>query len=403
MKNTATCTEEGTRTLVCEKCKDIKTEEVPAKGHTVDLESATIITEKTCTTDGEARGTCTECHKDNIKAVIPASHEYYNTDKSKDATCTDDGLDSRICKICGDTIYKVIPAKGHTIPETVKYYKVGPKTNTDENGIVTYVKDEDGKIQYKTVKKGTDISDTFASMTKKEINKILCTDGIVRKYKCSDCNEDVKETVYDIKGHNFVTEKDATCTEEGNEICSVCGEKQTIDSLGHDFTGSEVVEMQDGKYSYCNRCKKLIKVETYQLDEEIPDLDKNAETKDKTEQEVNERMGKVSISSENNVITITQNAVFANEDNGHQNCIGIIIDLGIEASNVEVISKNYIINPEDRTGASKWANDTNENSLLIWLSPSDFNKGDIVITFRDKTKPESYPISVTFKYVKSIA
>ena len=423
MKNTATCTEEGTRTLVCEKCGDKKEEIAPAKGHNVDLdaESTRVIVKKTCTTDGKAKGTCTECHEENIEAVIPASHEYKKAEGWKEATCTTDGLDSQICTICGATVYEVIPAKGHTAPknddgtENVDYYKVKPQTTNDKDGNSIYETDENGNIVYENMANNGVKIDTeeFKSMTKKEINEILCTMGIRKRYTCTDCQKPVGETIYDVKGHTYVT-TEPTCTKSGEKVCSVCGNEEQLPATGHDFVGSGKIVRDGTTYALCNTCGELVAVnDELEVEKDtVETVITTEEPEDERETNVVERMKKVTIKQEGNIVTITQNGEL-DEDNIDNydptaNCFGILLNLGIESQYVKILSPYYIFNPDgtdtnpeemQRWGATA---ENKDKCFMIWLSPEDFKKngGSYSITFTDSRDSLAYPITITFKYVK---
>lgn len=266
---TATCTKSGVETLRCTKCGDEKTERVSALGHNVDINnpSTLIIKEATCTTDGKASGKCTRCDvKGVVEMVIPAAHTYINAVDNKEATCTEPGRLSQICTKCsedtpGHKIYEITPAKGHTVPEDEKDIVIcegTPTPTTDKDGNSTYVKDDNGEIIYTAVKGNTvDLSKT----TTRELNKKLCTKGIVRVYTCPDCKTEVIETIYDVKGHNFRVTTNATCTANGTKECTICEATETIPATGHDLTGGYLAENKDGTYSVkCNNkgCKTLI-------------------------------------------------------------------------------------------------------------------------------------------------
>lgn len=414
VRNTATCTEPGIKTSLCTKCQDVKTEEVEATGHTLDTDPATMLPttritkQKTCTTDGEATGICTVCKKSIVK-VIPASHNYgtadLGTDRSQPATCEEDGIISKICLDCGDQIYEVVKAKGHTEPtdkSQIKYYKVSPVF--DSEGAVT---------DYAAYEDENELED-FSKMTKSEINQILCDYGIAKVFECANvdneeeyfeaCGEEAQVIFYEYVGHKYVTTVDPTCEQPGTKVCSVCGEEVTLPFLGHDFTGNEVTS--DGK-SICNRCHEVETVTVEKLAEEQPEFNSEKTSEDENESAVIERMKAVTISEpdEDNVITITQNTAFSDEST-HNNCFCILLDLGILSKDVEVVGDNYTIEDADRRCASEWAtgaeayNPETSTEFLVWLSPIDFEAdGTYSITFRDGSDANSYPVTVTFKYV----
>lgn len=132
------------------------------------------------------------------------------------ATCTEDGLEVKVCTVCLATQETVIPAKGHN-----------------------YISDPSKYVKPTCTKPGKDVS------------------------VCEYCKDEKVESIK-AKGHVFKTTnweiiKDATCTEAevvGNK-CSVCHEivlKNVGKPLGH-VPGCDPI---DGNYEYhlvvCDRC-----------------------------------------------------------------------------------------------------------------------------------------------------
>lgn len=91
-----TCTTTGLKVLSCEKCGE-KTEIIPATGHS--WQNATCTTPKTCNncnlTEGSALG------------------HSYTSKVTKEATCTQQGIEVFTCAICNDSYTQDIEAKGH--------------------------------------------------------------------------------------------------------------------------------------------------------------------------------------------------------------------------------------------------------------------------------------------------
>lgn len=244
ISTTATCTASGIDTYICTKCESKKTERVSAKGHIVPVNDDTTVVAKTCTTNGRAVGKCTVCKKENADMVIPASHEYYVAEETE-ATCINPGRVSKICTECtdktpGHKIYEETPATGHTKPvaSEVYTYLANPQTTLDEDGNTIYVEDEDGNIQYTRTEELINV----AKITTSALNKKLCTQGIVEVYACEDCKDTIEETIYDVKGHNFITRVPAKCKTAGTKVCTVCQTKETIPAIGHKLEGGYVVK-----------------------------------------------------------------------------------------------------------------------------------------------------------------
>lgn len=253
ISTTATCTKAGVETRICNNCKDIVKVNVPATGHTVDPEEAVVTVKETCTTNGKAVGTCTECGKEAVEVVIPAAHKYEEADENTEATCTTEGLLSKICSVCGDKIFERTPAKGHTKPETgVKTYVATPTYDVETGEVTGYTKTS------------TEIDTTKTTL----VNRTLCVSGIVEEYTCADENcplktenggdgSKVQETVYEVKGHTYRTTVQPTCTTDGKKVCSVCTSataehEVTIPATGHKLTGYAVASTSETNVYYVN-------------------------------------------------------------------------------------------------------------------------------------------------------
>ena len=132
----ATTTETGIMTYTCTVCKETKTEVIP----TVSCEHKNIAIDAavaaTCTTSGLTEGShCTDCGNTIKKQeVIPALGHDYNYNVTKEATCTENGIQTTTCSRCDYSVTVDIPAKGHSWDAGVV---TKPATKT-ETGIKTY-------------------------------------------------------------------------------------------------------------------------------------------------------------------------------------------------------------------------------------------------------------------------
>ena len=156
-------------------------------------------------------------------------HNWSGWKTVKEASCTADGTQRRICSECGTTEDKAIPAKGHT-----------------------------------------EVVDAAVEAT--------CTKtGLIAGKHCSVCGEILKaQEEIPALGHKAekVEGKAATCTEAGltdGEKCSECGEilkaQEEIPALGHSYKKSYSLSSDGTKriITYtCTRCG-----DTYSEEEEI--------------------------------------------------------------------------------------------------------------------------------------
>ncbi len=192
--NDATCTEDGTKTAVCEHpgCKETSTvaDVGSAKGHRYSKE---VTVQPTCSEKGAARYTCTSCGHSYTETLQALGHDFTHYVSNGDATCTEDGTKTAVCnhKGCHEThtVADVGSAKGH------RYSKEVTKQPT-------------------------------------------CTEKGVAKYTCTSCGHSYTETLQAL-GHDFthyVSNNDATCTEDGTKtaVCNHkgCRETSTITDVG---------------------------------------------------------------------------------------------------------------------------------------------------------------------------
>ena len=111
----AGCVTTGEVQYTCQNCNEVKTETIPAKGHT-------IVTDKgvtpTCTQTGLTEGKhCSVCNEviRKQKKLAPKKHHAV-TDKAVEATCSKEGLtEGKHCSDCNEVIQKqeTIAALGH--------------------------------------------------------------------------------------------------------------------------------------------------------------------------------------------------------------------------------------------------------------------------------------------------
>ena len=182
-----TCTTEGAKSRVCTLCGETETVAIPATGHNYSSK----VTNPTCTEQGYTTFTCS-CGDSYIGEYVPATGHSGSWIDLVPASCTTDGIHSRICETCGATETKTIPATGHN---------------------------------YSTV-----------------VTAPTCTEQGYTANTCSNCGHTFTSDFVAAKGHGWsawVTITKATCTKEGSQMrfCN-CGTKETetIEKLPHSYT-----------------------------------------------------------------------------------------------------------------------------------------------------------------------
>lgn len=143
-----TCTEEGSKSIHCKGCDEVKdVRPIPAKGHTFG--EWETVTSPTCTDSGSEKRVCSVCGFTETRNVDPTGHEWeddFTVDKA--ATCTADGSKSIHCKHC-DAVKDstVIPALGHSWDSGV----VIKQATATESGQIKYTCTRCGEVKYVTI------------------------------------------------------------------------------------------------------------------------------------------------------------------------------------------------------------------------------------------------------------
>jgi len=223
----ATCTEEGEKKFTCSICGDEKTEKVSATGH----QHTEIRNKKeaTCKETGYSGDTwCKDCRKKILSGQTIAKTENHSWDAGKvttKATCTEEGEKTFTCSICGDEKTEKVSATGHQHTE-IRNKKEATCKETGYSGD-TWCKDCGKKIlSGQTIAKTENHSWDAGKVT----TKATCTEEGEKTFTCSICGDEKTEKV-SATGHQHTeirNKKEATCKEEGysgDTWCKDCGKK----------------------------------------------------------------------------------------------------------------------------------------------------------------------------------
>ncbi len=200
-----TCTETGTRSLICSDCGAVlDTESIPANGHTPSAEWTTSLP-ATCTAAGTKIKTCTVCGAVVDTASIPATGHTPSAEwtTTVEPTCTGTGVKVKTCTVCGTVVETAtIPANGHTPGEPV----------------------------------------TIAP---------TCTESGLMTIRCTVCNQIISSSYAEPLGHDlgeWTVISQPTCTEGGTRAryCSRCDyyETESIPANGHTFSDEWTVDVE---------------------------------------------------------------------------------------------------------------------------------------------------------------
>lgn len=216
----ATCTETGSRTITT-YCTDVayhgtipyvvsmRTETIPAKGHTEKTEDVKVIKPATCTEAGikEVKVTCSTCQKElGTKNVeIPATGHVYSannyTFENDTATCSKDGTK--------DKVYRCVACKEALKRETVESKKADHETKASAPV-------KENVVEATCTKAGSYDSVTYCANCKEVISREHVTVPQAKHNYVKALEWDDKDT---ITGNDKLTCKVI-------EKCAICGEKK---------------------------------------------------------------------------------------------------------------------------------------------------------------------------------
>ena len=231
----ASCSELGTQTQTCSKCKAVKTTELARKAHTANEPEVAVAGD--CVTQSVMKVVCAECGKEMRRYAGPADptkHTNKATLAAKEPTCTASGLTAgEKCTDCGKTLtaQTVLPATGHTFKdgETVL-----PACS------VCGVKNPNFKLE-----------------DPEECSDAANHANIHLGQKCAYCG------TAGVKAHSWTDVADsdtATCTAPGkkDQTCD-CGATQKVDTpkKAHDYTNHVCGTCGAVEEGYCEHGKLL--------------------------------------------------------------------------------------------------------------------------------------------------
>ena len=243
----ATCTEEGEKKFTCSICGDEKTEKVSATGH----QHTEIRNKKeaTCKEEGYSGDTwCKDCGKKILSGQAIAKTENHSWDAGKvttKATCTEEGEKTFTCSICGDKKTEKVSATGHQHTE-IRNKKEATCKEEGYSGD-TWCKDCGKKIlSGQAIAKTEDHSWNQGEITKEP----TCKEEGEKTFTCTICGNTKTEKVSttDHQHMEIRNQKNPTCKEagySGDTYCTDCGVKissgQTIaKTKNHNWDGGVI-------------------------------------------------------------------------------------------------------------------------------------------------------------------
>lgn len=154
-------------------------------------------------------------------------HDYVYASTLKEATCTEDGEEIKVCTICGDEKHVIIAALGHSYTQE----------STDDSHIKSTATCQSAAVYYKsciwcgannesdTFTSGNVASHSYTSKSKTSAylkSSATCQAKSVYYYKCKWCSSKGSNTYEDAKAdHSYVAGRCKTCA-ESTGICKWC-------------------------------------------------------------------------------------------------------------------------------------------------------------------------------------
>lgn len=265
-----TCTTDGYVLSVCKVCRDEKQEILPATGH----QHTEIRNKKeaTCKDKGYTGDVyCKDCGEklsDGKTIAKTTEHTWDGGKVTKAATCTEKGVKTYTCTVCGATKTEEIAATGHQHTE-VRNKVEATCTKEGYSGDV-YCTDCGTKLS-----SGTEIARKAHEYEERERNEANCKRNGYILFVCKVCGDEKREVLpkTDHQHTEIRNKMEATCTDEGytgDTYCTDCGEKlsdgKKIPATGHihiGYLGKKEATCENDGYTgdaYCKDCGITLKI-----------------------------------------------------------------------------------------------------------------------------------------------
>ena len=276
----ATCEETGLKSIHCKRCDSKKDETViPAKGHVAGEKKIENATESTCENGGSYDEViyCTVCGKELSRTTIKTEakgHKWNEGKVTKEPTCTEEGVKTFECTVCGKTKTEKVEALGH---DWNNDFTVDKEATCEETGLKSIhckrcdIKKDETVIPAK--------GHVAGEKKIENATEAVCEAGgsYDEVIYCTVCGKELSRTTIktEAKGHKWDSgkiTKEPTCTEEGVKTfeCTVCGKTKTekVEALGHDWNNDFTVDKEATceetgvKSIHCKRCDERKEITT---------------------------------------------------------------------------------------------------------------------------------------------
>ena len=255
----ATCEEDGnithtaTGTYNNQKITDVQKETIPAKGHVKGEVKIENDTESTCEKGGSYDEVvyCTVCNKELSRTTVKTEalgHKWNEGKITTQPTCTEEGVKTFQCMVCGKTKTEKVSALGHDWNED---FTVDKEATCEETGLKSIhckrcdIKKDETVIPAKGHVAGEKKIENATEST--------CENGgsYDEVIYCTVCGKELSRTTIktEAKGHKWDSgkiTKEPTYTEQGTRTytCTVCGKTktETVDVLKEEYNVGSTYE-----------------------------------------------------------------------------------------------------------------------------------------------------------------
>ena len=255
----ATCEEDGnithtaTGTYNNQKITDVQKETIPAKGHVKGKVKIENATEATCEVGGSYDEVvyCTVCNKELSRNTVKTEalgHKWNEGKITTQPTCTEEGVKTFQCMVCGKTKTEKVSALGHDWNED---FTVDKEATCEETGLKSIhckrcdIKKDETVIPAKGHIAGEKKIENATEST--------CENGgsYDEVIYCTVCGKELSRTTIktEAKGHKWDSgkiTKEPTYTEQGTRTytCTVCGKTktETVDVLKEEYNVGSTYE-----------------------------------------------------------------------------------------------------------------------------------------------------------------
>ena len=236
-----------------ETITDTKTEKLEAKGHIAGETKIENATESTCEVGRSYDEVvyCTVCGKELSRTIVKTEakgHKWNPGTITTEPTCTEEGVKTFECTVCGKTKTEKVEALGHDWNED---FTVDKEATCEETGLKSiHCKSCDERKEITTIPAKGHVA---GEKKIENVTESTCENGgsYDEVIYCTVCGKELSRTTIktEAKGHKWDSgkiTKEPTYTEQGTRTytCTVCGKTktETVDVLKEEYNVGSTYE-----------------------------------------------------------------------------------------------------------------------------------------------------------------